>query len=134
MKPCPFVGRVVTSVSSIALGGLQVVALLLPVVILTTRFLAPQLAPTGEERLTREKKLEWLQTWIVFGSLGAIILLSIGAVLLVWTLITTYDMSNSLFFGFLLLMGGILLFVFPVMLVVYDQRKLGNIPSIDPPE
>lgn len=107
MKPCPFVGRVVTSVSSIALGGLQLVALLLPVVILTTRFLAPQLAPTGEERLTREKKLEWLQTWIVFGSLGAIILLSIGAVLLVWALITTYDMSNSLFFGFLLLIGSL---------------------------
>jgi hypothetical protein len=122
-----------TSVSGIALGGLQVVALLLPVVIATTRFLAPELTPAEDQSLTRKRKLEWLQLWVLFGGLGAIVLLSVSAVFLVWVIIITYNLPTTLLFGFLLLLGAVLLFAFPIMLVVNDQRKRGNVPPIDPP-
>lgn len=122
-----------TSVSGIALGGLQVVALLLPVVIATTRFLAPELTPAEDQSLTRKKKLEWLQLWVLFGGLGAIVLLSVSAVFLMWVIIITYNLPTTLLFGFLLLLGAVLLFAFPIMLVVNDQRKRGNVPPIDPP-
>ncbi|MFY4816524.1 hypothetical protein ACOJIV_28215 [Haloarcula sp. AONF1] len=122
-----------TSVSAIALGGLQVVALLLPVVIATTRFLVPQLEPTEDQLRKRRQKFEWLQTWIVFGGLGAIVLLSICAVLFVGALIVNYNLPVTLLFGFLLLLAAILAFAFPIMLVVSDQRKRGNIPSLEPP-
>ena len=121
-----------SQVSTVALGGLQVVALLLPVVIVTTRFLVPRLEP-GDVRLRREKRLNWLQKWVMIGGLASIVLLSVSAILLVWVVLVTYSMPVSLTLGFLLLLAAVLLFAFPIMLILYDQYTNGNVPSLESP-
>ena len=121
-----------SQVSTVALGGLQVVALLLPVVIVTTRFLVPRLEP-GDVRLRREKRLNWLQKWVMIGGLASIVLLSASAILLVWVVIVTYSMPASLTVGFLLLLAAVLLFAFPIMLILHDQYTNDNIPSLESP-
>jgi len=121
-----------SQVSTVALGGLQVVALLLPVVIVTTRFLVPRLEP-GDVRLRREKRLNWLQKWVMIGGLASIVLLSVSAILLVWVVLVTYSMPVSLTLGFLLLLAAVLLFAFPIMLILHDQYTNGNVPSLESP-
>lgn len=121
------------TVSSVALGGLQVVALLLPVVIATTRFLVPELEPDERHNKRRKRKLEWLQDWMVFAGLAAIAFLCVCAIMLVWAVVTAYSMPPVLFLGFILLLTAILVFAYPIILIVNDQRNRGNLPSLEPP-
>lgn len=117
------------TVSSVALGGLQVVALLAAVVVAGARLLIAGLEPssrTGDEN-------NWLGKLVAYGAIVSLISLSISAVLFIFGLMGAYAMPAPIDLAFLCLLIGLIVFGAPMVVVVFYKWKQGKLPSAKPP-
>jgi len=129
IKRSPYVRSSVPTVSSIALGGLQVVALLAAVVVAGSRLLISGLEPSSG----REDTNNWLAKVIAYGAIGSLIALSGAAILFILGLMSAYGMPPLVDLAFLLLLGGLTAFGVPMALLVYYKWQQDKLPSPEPP-
>lgn len=116
------------TVSSVALGGLQVVALLAAVVVAGSRLLIAGLDPTSDEDVNY-----WMARIIAYTSIVSLITLSIAGILFTLGLMSAYAMPAWIDLAFLLLLAGLAAFSAPMALVIYHKWNQDKLPSLESP-
>lgn len=117
----------------ISLGALQLIALFLPVVILTTKFMLNQLSVENLDS-PDEAEVEMLNkhtTRVLFGSLSILVLSSVSAILLLFVLICTLNIPSLTSIGLLLIVGAFTIFTIIMggVIVEWVRLKRQSIPS-----
>lgn len=113
------------TVSSVALGGLQVVALLAAVVVAASRLLIVSLEPSSTN--------DWLRKVIAYGAIISLTVLSVAAICFTAGLMGAYGMPPLIDLAFILLLIGLAAFATPMALLVYLKREEGKLPTLEPP-
>jgi hypothetical protein len=113
------------TVSSVALGGLQVVALLAAVVVAGSRLLIGSLEPNSTN--------DWLKKLIAYGAIISLTVLSVAAILFTVGLMGAYGMPPAIDLAFISLLIGLVAFATPMALLVYLKWDEGKLPSVEPP-
>ncbi len=116
------------TVSSVALGGLQVVALLAAVVVAGSRLLIAGLDPTSDEDVNY-----WMARIIAYSSIVSLITLSVAGILFTLGLMSAYAMPAWIDLAFLLLLAGLAAFSAPMALLIYHKWNQDKLPSLESP-
>jgi len=116
------------TVSSVALGGLQVVALLAAVVVAGSRLLIAGLEPTSRS----ENENHRLARVIGYCAIISLITLFVAGVLFTIGLMSAYAMPPAIDLAFLFLLAGLVLFGAPMALLIYHKWNQNKLPSLEP--
>lgn len=117
------------TVSSVALGGLQVVALLAAVIVAGSRLLIAGLGPSSGGN----SKNSWLAKVIAYGAIFSLISLFFASILFILGLMGSYGMPPLMDLAFIFLLTGLTAFGVPMILLVYYKHQQGKLPTIEPP-
>ena len=109
--------------ATMALDALQVIGLLLPVVMVTMRFLVPELEPNSDALRSEQKRQKRVQNAVGKASIITLVLLLAAAVFMTIGIITTYNLPAALLFGYIILLTALILFGGGLAYVVYDIQK-----------
>lgn len=117
------------TVSSVALGGLQVIALLAAVIVAGSRLLIAGLGPSSRD----DSRNNWLAKLIAYGAIFALIALFLASILFIFGLMGSYGMPPVIDLAFIFLLIGVTAFGVPMVLVIYYKSQQGKLPSLQPP-
>ncbi len=117
------------TVSSVALGGLQAVALLAAVVVAGSRLLIAGLDPHPEQ----DEENVWVAKVIAYGAIVSLIAFFVAAVLFIIGLMGAYGMPPLLDLAFIFLLLGVMVFAVPMALLIFTKRNQGKLPSLNSP-
>jgi len=116
------------TVSSVALGGLQVIALLAAVIVAGSRLLIAGLGPNHRE----DSRNNWLAKIIAYGAIFSLITLFSASILFIIGLMGAYGMPPLIDLAFIFLLLGLAAFGVPMVLLIYYKSQQGNLPSLEP--
>lgn len=118
------------TISSVALGGLQVVALLAAVVVAGSRLLIAGLNPKSGSK----RKDDWLIRVIAYGAIISLLMLFLASIMFVVGLMSAYGMPPLIDLAFISLLVGLAAFGLPMLLLIYYKQEQNSLPSIEPPQ
>lgn len=102
----------------VLLGGLQAIALLLPVVILTGRWLLDELEPSREDSIKLEKRKEKAHDAVGFATITSLVALGIAGVFLAFELVLK-QMPALAWIGVLALLIGFATYAMILIYIAY---------------
>ena len=117
------------TVSSVAIGGLQVVALLAAVIVAGSRLLIAGLGPNSND----DSRNSWLARLIAYGAIFSLITLFFASILFIFGLMASYGMPPLIDLAFIFLLIGLAAFGVPMILLIYYKSQQGKLPSLEPP-
>jgi len=117
------------TVSSVALGGLQVIALLSAVIVAGSRLMIVGIGPNSKEN----SRNNWLAKLIAYGAIISLIILFLASILFISGLMGAYGMPPLIDLAFILLLFGLVVFGVPMVLLIYYRIQEGKLPSLEPP-